>query len=320
MRLLDRRSFLTFLVGSPLSAWRAAQPSVPLDTLTQAHGRLQEVVRGRHVALDLRALDQRRRELFRIQFNADLLLPVASCFKAFVVPWYYLNVPDEDRDDGPGSPVWEMAVHSRNYNTAVVLDRVARNVPGEGNAIEKFNDFLLSTGMKNGIYVWRTGPTSEFHDQRFQPSLSKGRVVRLGERQIPILNVFTASDLANGYDFLLRGDSYRSGRGVDIALERARTLLGQRERGLRSPIERVHGAGYVGKHGEILPKDIPTGFVLNDAGLVRIGDLHFIVAFMSVKESWGDVMEALREVFRQALLLERAMRPAPARPFRRYQG
>ncbi len=120
-----------------------------------------------------------------------------------------------------------MAVHSRNYNTAVVLDQVARNLPGEGNAIEKFNDFLLSTGMKNGIYVWRTGPTREFHDQRFQPSRSTGCVVRPGERQIPILNVFTASDLANGYDFLLRGDPYRSGRGVEIALEQARTLLGQ---------------------------------------------------------------------------------------------
>lgn len=118
-----------------------------------------------------------------------------------------------------------MAVHSRNYNTAVVLDQVARNLPGEGNAIEKFNDFLLSTGMKNGIYVWRTGPTCEFHDQRFQPLRSTGCVVRPGERQIPILNVFTASDLANGYDFLLRGDQYRSSQGVETALQRARSLL-----------------------------------------------------------------------------------------------
>ncbi len=85
---LNRRGFLTLLAGAPFPSALAPQPSFQADRLTQVHRRLQEVVYGRHVALDLRALDQRRQELFRIQFNADLLLPVASCFKAFVVPWY----------------------------------------------------------------------------------------------------------------------------------------------------------------------------------------------------------------------------------------
>ena len=318
--MLGRRNFLSLLFGTPLRSGLAAHPSLPAERLMQVHNHLQEVLKSRYIALDLRALDQEHGELFRIQFNADKLLPVASCFKAFVVPWYYLNVPAGEWDDEPGSAVWEMAVHSGNYYTAVVLDRVARNVPGEGNAIEKFNDFLLSTGMNNGIYLWRTGPTSEIRDARFQPSRRTGRVVRLGERQIPVFNVFTASDLANGYDFLTGGDQYRSGQGVDIALERARTLLGRSERGLQSPIERAHSPGYIGKHGAIRPNDIPTGYVFNDAGLVRIGNLQFIVSFMSVAEFEADAMAALREVFLQAVLLERELRPPPVRPFPRVRG
>ena len=318
--MLGRRGFLSLLFGAPMRSGLAAHPSLPADRLLQVQNHLQEILQSRYIALDLRALDQEHGELFRIQFNAEKLLPVASCFKAFVVPWYYLNVPARDWDDEPGSAVWEMAVHSGNYYTAVVLDRVARNVPGEGNAIEKFNDFLLSTGMENGIYLWRTGPTREMKDSRFKPSRSTGRVVRLGERQIPIFNVFTANDLANGYDFLTRGDRYRSGQSVEIALERARALLGRSERGLQSPIERAYSPGYIGKHGAIRPNDIPTGYVFNDAGLVRIGNLHFIVSFMSVAEFEADAMAALREIFLQAVLLERELRPPPVRAFPQVRG
>ncbi|MCE2489691.1 MAG: hypothetical protein J4G17_06915 [Anaerolineae bacterium] len=275
---------------------------------------------GRYIALDLRALDRQHGELFRLQLNADLLLPVASCFKAFVVPWYYLTVPQSDWVDGPESPVWEMAVHSRNYFTAVVLDQVARNVPGEGNAIEKFNDFLLSTGMRNGIYLWRGGPTRKFLDSRFKPSRSTGRMVRLGERQIPIYNVFTARDLANRYDFLTRGGESRNSPEDEIALQRARALLGRPEKGLLSPIERAYSPGYIGKHGAIGPNDIPTGFVLNYAGLVKIDKMQFIIAFMSVAEFEGDAMSALREIVQHAILLERELRQAPATDIPRVRG
>ncbi len=318
--MLNRRNFLGLLLGAPVHLQHPAQLPLPADRLVQVRNELQEIVNDRYIALDLRALDEERRELFRIQFNADMLLPVASCFKAFVVPWYFLTVPKMDWDDGPGSPVWEMAVNSRNYFTAVVLDQVARNVPGEGNAIEKFNDFLLSTGLSNGIYLWRAGPTLEDLDRRFQPLRSTGRMVRLGERQIPIFNVFTASDLANGYNFLARGGYYHSGPEVEVALQRARALLGRSERGLLSPIERAYSPGYIGKHGTIPPQGIPTGFVLNDAGLLNIGKLQFIIAFMSVAEFEIDAMAALHEIVHLAILLERELRRAPARDIPRVRG
>ena len=222
-----------------------------------------------------------------------------------MVPWYYLTVPKADWDDGPESAIWDMAVHSGNYYTAVVMDRVARLIPGDGNAIQKFNDFLLSIGLKNGIYVWRIGPTKEKRDERFRPSRASGRMVRLGERQIPIFNTFFASDLAAGYDFIARADRHNNRPEVGIALRRARDLLGRSEKGIRSPIERAYHPGYIGKQGTILPRDIPTGYVFNDAGLLNIGNLQYILAFMSVAEFERDALSALREIVRQAILLER---------------
>ncbi len=135
-----------------------------------------------------------------------------------------------------------------------------------------------------------------------------------------IYNVFTARDLANGYDFLTRGGESRNSPEVEIALQRARALLGRPEKGLLSPIERAYSPGYIGKHGAIGPNDIPTGFVLNDAGLVKIDKLQFIIAFMSVAEFEGDAMSALREIVQHAILLERELRQAPATDIPRVRG
>ena len=305
---LSRRRLLSLIPGFPFQRAALSGSPLPVGQVQQMRSAVEELLDGRFIALELRALDGNREELFRIQFNADMLLPVASCFKAFVVPWYYLTVPRENWNDGPGSALWNMAVHSSNYHTAVALDRVAALVPGEGNAIEKFNDFLLSTGMKNGIYLWRIGPTRDRRDMRFKPSRATGRMVRLGDRQIPVFNTFSAGDLATGYDFIARGERFSSRPGIGAALQRTRELLAIPEKGANSPIERVYRPGYIGKQGSIPPQDIPTGYVFNDAGLIRIGDLQYILAFMSVSEFESRALAALRAIVGQAILLEREFR------------
>lgn len=319
---LSRRNMLSLILASPFQRAALSGSPLPVGQVQQMRRSVAELLDGRHIALELRALDGKRDELFRVQFNADMLLPVASCFKAFVVPWYYLTVPREDWNDGPDSALWDMAVHSNNYYTAVVLDRVAGLAPGEGNAIEKFNDFLLSIGMKNGIYLWRIGPTRDNRDMRFKPSRATGRMVRLGDRQIPIFNTFSAGDLATGYDFIARGERSSSRPGIGAALQRTRELLAIPEKGVRSPIERAYRPGYIGKQGSIPPQDIPTGYVFNDAGLIRIGDLQYILAFMSVSEFETRALAALRAIVRQAILLEREFRrlQEPPRRLPRVRG
>ena len=305
---LSRRNLLALAAGLPLPRSDARQDArVPAHLLEKMREQLEESLAGRNMALDLRALAEGRDELFRVQINAEKLLPVASCFKAFVVPWYYLHVPPEDQQDDPDSAMWDMAVHSGNYFTAVVLDQVASRVPGEGNTLEKFNDFLLSIGMQNGIFAWDTGPTYGLYDLRYQPSDKTGRLVHVREREFWIFNVFTASDLAQGYDFIARGEHYSSGANVAEALRRARRILGIPEKGFRSPIERVFAPGYIGKQGIILTDEIPTGTVYNDAGLLDFGPRQYILAFMSVAEPTSKALAALREAVWQIGLMEQLL-------------
>ncbi len=306
--MLSRRSLLTLVAGLPLRRSDTSQSvRVPADSLERMREQLQNAVAGHNMALDLRALGESGDELFRIQINANRLMPVASCFKAFVVPWYYLHVPPEEQQDEPDSAMWDMAVHSGNYFTAVVLDHVASLVPGEDNALEKFNDFLLSIGMQNGLFAWDIGPTLGLFDLRFQPSEKNGRLVNVGEREFWIFNAFTASDLAQGYDFIACGEQYHTGARVTKALQKTRRILGIAERGFRSPIERVFAPGYIGKQGIILTSEIATGAVYNDAGVLDFGPRQYILAFMSTAEPPGKALKALREVVRQTSLMEQVL-------------
>lgn len=319
---LSRRSLLTFLAGLPLPRNVAPPLGLPADALAQMRAQVQNVLAGRDMALELRALDGERDELFRIQVNAERLMPVASCFKAFAVPWYYLTVPPREQEDGPGSDLWNMVVHSGNHHTGVIIEHVARLVPGAGNAIEKFNDFLASLGMQNGLFTWQVGPTAGLYDLRYRPSAEGGRVVQFGERIYWTFNVFTASDLAQGYDFIARGEQSRPGAGVAQALRRTRRLLARPEPAYPSPLERVFAPGYIGKQGSMLLPGSPAGLVFNDAGLLRFGRRRYIVAFLSVVAEEQQALAALREVVQQVGLLEQALerQGAPLARIPRVQG
>lgn len=300
---VNRRRFIVLLGGTFLTLtnrlfahdWEDETPAV-----AAARAALESAFAGRQMALDFRRFNRSFDELFRIQINALDLFPVASCFKAWLALHYFVHVPPDEWDTGEYSPVYQMAVSSDNVNTGVVLDMVARRARSRKNAIETFNDFLTQTvGMANGLHTWNwpDSPTVGLTDPRFAPSAA--RSVRLGGQEYRVDNAFTAADLARGYDFLLRGEYFTRSPELKAAIQAARALLSIPAHNYRSPIERVYADGYTGKDGILPSADISTGRVVNDAGLIRRGDYHYIIAFMSAGESESTALSVLGQVISQ---------------------
>ncbi len=305
---LTRRAFLALAAGlfgaAALRPLRAQDWSEEAPIAASIRADLEAFIGRRSMALDFRCIDSAYAERFRIQINADNLMPVASCFKAFAVLYYYLNTPAADWNDGPGTPLYRMAVYSDNRATGVVLADTAERVPGPENAIVKFNDFLRGTmGLTNGLHTWNHpgSPTVGLSDPRFAPSAVNGRVVLVRGSAYQVDNVFTASDLARGHDFILRGEHFTRSETFRQAARATSALLSIPATDIDyvSPIERVYPLGYTGKDG-VLPTDmIAAGRVINDAGVVRAGGSRFIIAFMSAGEGDINALNALAEVVRQ---------------------
>jgi hypothetical protein len=271
---------------------------------------LQDVFGNLNMALDFRGYDADQNEGFRIQINADHLEPVASCFKAFILPYYFMNTPEDQWEDGDSSLLYSMAVHSNNVATGIVLENVAGRVRGQGNAIVKFNDFLRYIGIRSGLHTWNWdgSPTTGMRDPRFEPSLNTGRVVNVRGNLFPVDNVFTAADLARGHDFITRGEYFTPHDQLRRVIQRTKEMLSipSATTGYESPIERVFPPGYTGKDGILPAADIATGRVVNDAGALRVGGNTYIIAFMSAGESESTVLVVLNEVIGQIDVYQRA--------------
>jgi hypothetical protein len=305
-RVLSRRQFLGLAAAVALAgAGRISGQDIEAEPLivTRMRADLEQTIGGLGIALDFRAIDSQYNEAFRIQINADRLMPVASCFKAFIVPYYLLNTPPSEWDYGENSLLYSTAVHSSNGATGVVLDNVARRVPGSENAIVKFNNFLRWMGLVNGLHTWNwvNSPTEGLSDPRFAPSLVTGRVVRLRGEAFQVDNAFTAADLARGHDFITRGEYFTRSERIREALRVTKEILSIPSLATNywSPIERVFPAGYTGKDGILPASDIQTGRVVNDAGALQVGNTTYLVAFMSAGESESTAINVLREVIRQ---------------------
>lgn len=312
---MTRRRFLQGLAGGVL-----AGPSVAAWALdweqesviaSQVRHQLEVVFGTLNMALDFRAIDMDQNELFRIQINAQKLMPVASAFKGFMAPYYFLHVPRDTWDYEDGSALYSAIVHSNNQRTGVVLQDVAQYVRGDENAIVKFNNFLLNMGLQNGLHGWNWegSPTVGFTDPRFMPSPLGDRVVTVRGNVYPIDNVFTAEDLARGHDFITRGEFFSQSSTVREALQLSKTLLSipsHLATSYYSPLERVYAPGYTGKDGILPASDIATGRVVNDAGALQTERYTYIVSFMSAGESESVVLNVLAEVMRQMTFFEQA--------------
>jgi len=303
--LLTRRQFIGILgavaFASPVRAvgydWEEETPFAK-----QIRETLEGLFAGRTMALDFRRINAQLDEEFRIQINAFDIFPGASCFKAFLTLYYYLNTPREARQDTEGTPLYSTAVFSNNVETGTVLLDVAGRVKGDWNALEKFNNFLrITLGIQGGLYTWDWPgtPTTGLYDTRY------------GERQMmvrgiayPVINFFTADDLARGYDILTRGDVFAVSPTMRDAIQATRTILTIPAPDYRSPIERVYPAGYMGKDGILPGDDITVGRVVNDAGVITVNGNHYIISFLSARESESVALDVLRQVINQISLYE----------------
>jgi hypothetical protein len=304
---LHRRDFLKLLgtagLAYPLSRIHANDWEQETPLITQVREYLEGIFRGRSMALDFRRINRDDDEEFRIQINALQPLPVASCFKSLLALYYFLNTPKADwaylyRE----TFVYRSVVFSDNLASGILLKQIGERIPGGGNAIEKFNDFLrVVIGIDSGLHTWNWegAPTVGLSDERFA-----GRMVDIRGKTYPVENVFTPAELARGYDFLLRGEHFTRNDKMREAIQATKQILSIPAKNYRSPIERVFKGGYTGKDGILPSSDIELGRVVDDAGILTVGANHYIVSFMSAGESEATAIYVLREVIGQLEVYE----------------
>jgi hypothetical protein len=263
---------------------------------------LERVFSSLSMTLDFRCINSHLDEEFRIQINAYNIYPVASCFKAFVVLYYYLNTPKEAWDDKEGSSLYSTAVFSNNLLTGTVLMDVASRVFGAANALQKFNNFLRFTlGIKGGLYTWDWPgtPTTGLYDTRYG-----GQSMLVRGQSYPVINAFTAADLGRGYDVLTRGDVFTVSPIMRDAIQATRAILSISAPDYQSPIERVFPAGYMGKDGVLPAGDVEAGRVVDDAGVITVKGNHYLISFMSAGESESVSLSVLAEIINQINVYE----------------
>jgi hypothetical protein len=308
---ITRRHFLQMITaGVALAGLRPAAADWEAESPAAAaiRAELEALFGGRQMALDFRGISPTHDEQFRIQINAFDLLPVASCFKTWLILYYFLYTPAEDWDTHPGSPAYETAVNSGNLSTGVLLAEVAQRLPGQRNPIEKFNDFLRrQVGMaRSGLHTWNwpLSPTVGLSDPRYAPSEQRQMRGRAGSYRID--NLFTAADMGRGWDVLARGVAFSRQPRLRAALQATLDLLAIPASNYQSPIERVYPMGYIGKDGILPSGDTPAGRVIADAGLLNGAKNRYIVVFMSAGESEVVAVEVLRQVVAQIAAYEAA--------------
>ncbi|MCU0497175.1 MAG: class A beta-lactamase-related serine hydrolase [Anaerolineae bacterium] len=290
--MLNRRDLLTGLgAGVILASLR-----LPMRAQTRLERDLLDIIGDQTIGFDLRQLDDQQQVIMQIQHNADQRYPVASCFKAFVVFYYFWHTPIARWQVDRESAAYRVAVFSDNVQTGFLIRDVGENVDVYGNALQKFNDCLLyDIGMSEGIYTWDWpgNPLIGFADDRFAPS--EARVITLRGETHSADNLTTAQDLARGYTFLAQAadgalppnplqpkyDFERAQRAAQATLD----LLAIPAANYRSPLERAGWMPYIGKDG-ILPRgDLSVGNVVNDAGLITQDETRYVIAYLSVGQT-----------------------------------
>jgi hypothetical protein len=295
-----RVSSLGALTWFTRHAWVAQVDALQRTILDEVGGRNIGVDVGRYVQDG-----DGTREIYRAGVNQDALRPTASCFKAWVVLYYYTLTPTTAWDDGPGTPLYNVAVNSHNVATGRVIKDVGQ-YQTFGNDIEKFNDFLLyGMNMVHGIasWGWEGNPLVGFVDERFVPQGE--RVVTSRGTTHAINNVTSAADSLNGYRELFRrtyaADSDSFSGNIQARRRAALRTMQMLSRGgdgeYESPLERVLGRGvYVGKDGILREGDTTAGRVINDAGFVPQENGVIGLAFFSVGESEFSAMQILEKI------------------------
>ncbi|MFW5692244.1 MAG: hypothetical protein ACOCX3_02710 [Chloroflexota bacterium] len=281
--------------------------SIDQNAVLELEMRLLEIIGSDALGLDLRRIDpETGQHDFRILNNAYLCYPVASCFKAMVVFYYFVITPRAQWRYDEDSPAYRVAVFSNNPLTGELIAETAQFYPGRGNAIEKFNEFVRFTLFsQNGLYSWdwQGSPTIGQVDLAYAPS--PARAVRFGEVGYEMDNVFFPADLAEFWSLMLRPDPVPGEPQAADAVTRTLELFAIAAEGYRTPIERARGS-YIGKDGVIPEADSPVGRVTNDAGIVYINDTPYVISAMFTGSEFRFV-RLLRNILAEIELFEESL-------------
>ncbi len=295
---LSRRSWLKLAGLSAVNLPLSIAPTTPPIAQTRLAENIRGVLDGLEIGLDLRRIDPITGwSYFSILNNAEKLYPVASCFKMPLVLYYLLHTPQQAWEIHEHSAAYRTAVVSDNYTTAELLQQVDQRIHVFGNAIEKFNDFLLFTiGLQNGLHRWNwEGSVTEGQvDVRFEPS--QGRYISVGGTRYQMDNLFTTTELATCYDRLLNPDHFAEFEQSSVAIEQTLALFSIAARNYQSPIERAFPGGYIGKDGVLPANDSAVGRVINDAGIVQVHSGTYILAYMCVGQGEWLAIQILRQI------------------------
>lgn len=277
-----------------------AAPGRPPPSVQRLQNALMELIGGLEIGLDLRHLHPEDGTTYwRIGINAEKLYPVASCFKAPLLLYYFWYTPPGAWQTREGFPAHSVAVFSNNLLTGTLMQQVAGHVETFGNPIQKFNDFLLfRLGFTNGLYSWNWegSPTQGLLDDRFAPSPQ--RYVEAFGRQHRMDNIVTAAELANFYALLLHPNPFPATETVLLpdVITATLDLLAIPAPEYEAPLERTTVESYIGKDGVIPAEDSSVGRVINDAGIITVGGQTFVLAYLCAGEGEATAISVLRQV------------------------
>ncbi len=275
---------------------------------TQLGEAIAQAIGDQDIGFNLRCISGDGSELYRVEHNPTALYPTASCFKAFLALYYFWHTPPALWQVERGDPIHQVVVFSDNLLAGRILADVGSRIEVYGNAIEKFNDFLLFTmGLSQGMHRWRwEGNPVEFDvDPRFEPSETRYTQVRGVAHTVD--NLTTAHDLVTGYHFMQQSallsppitimtqaptfDALHARAAAQAALN----LLSIPAKNYRSPFERVGFVGYTGKDGILPSGDITAGNVVADAGILPARHTtRYLMSFLSVGQSEYTAVQTLR--------------------------
>ncbi len=320
---LTRRQALKLMAGTAAafgaSYWhpahaatlhRSDEPGVVREIRRMLTGAFQD----REMGLYFSHLDTDRNENFVITIKPDRLYPMASSFKSAAVLYYYLNTPEGEWDDQPGSEAYSMAVFSNNQKTGYVLAEVAQRLKKD-NPIVAFNDFLLDPnllGLHYGLFGWtfqefRT-PTNGYEDDRFNPDK-----VPTADLAIHGVNHSSPAEIAQIFRFLAQAEHdprWKSDSHFQASILATRRLLSIPIQEYISPLEEVIAyTDHYSKDGTLRPVDVGTT-VRNDAGVWLMEDGGaYLISFMSATENDETVHNVLLQVSEAIRLYQRYQHP-----------
>jgi hypothetical protein len=302
--LLAPRDEVHAQIYTPKTPFATVGPS-GIEVLQQ---NILDTIGSQEIGFALRELDAQGQVIASIDYQSTKLYPVASCFKAFVVYYYFWFTPEDQWRIDRDSDVYQVAVFSNNVRTGFVLRDTGEYLDIFGNPLEKFNDTLLiRLGMKEGLHTWKWegNPLVGYTDPRYAPS--ETRSIKIHGVAHSADNLTTAADLAQGYIFMEQAalgtlppnpiDPFFDTERAQIASVAALDMLSISAENYKSPIERA-GVEYIGKDGVLREGDLTVGVVISDAGLIEINDKRFAISFISVGQSEYYAVETVKAIVR----------------------